>query len=348
VAGAFPDLKIVLAHGGRGWWYGRCRLHQPDAAQRVDRAGGAAAEEAAAVLPQLRPRPAGAEVIFATDWPGVPGIARNAAAVADLGFDRDTLELIFWRNAFSSTPWENPPPPGSKLRVMTRPGRDVAPNMTDYEAERAAFRLDVPPRFKLRLDVLEKRAAATPDGLALLALGADGAETARYTWAEMARESRRMGNALLGRGEEGRPPLRHAPPASRSGTSRPSAPSASAPSSNAPAPSADGEDIEYRIARAEAVGAITRLRGRGQGRLGGGQPADAAAQDRRRRVAEQRLDTARPPRRDGLSRSHARRSTAATDPMLLYFTSGTVSYPRWSCTPRPATGSATCESGRAP
>jgi hypothetical protein len=30
----------------------------------------------------------------------VPGIARNAAGVADLGFDRDTLERIFWRNAF--------------------------------------------------------------------------------------------------------------------------------------------------------------------------------------------------------------------------------------------------------
>src|SRR5437763_15485559 len=84
--------------------------------------------------------------------------------------------------------------------MTTRPGRDAAPNMTDYEAERAAFRLDVPPRFNFVLDVLEKRAAATPDGLALLALGADGAETGRYTWAEMAREPRRMGNALLGLG----------------------------------------------------------------------------------------------------------------------------------------------------
>jgi len=69
----------------------------------------AAAEEAAAVLPQLRPRPAGAEVHLRTDWPGVPGIARNAAAVADLGFDRDTLELIFWRNAFSVYALGEPP-----------------------------------------------------------------------------------------------------------------------------------------------------------------------------------------------------------------------------------------------
>ena len=55
-----------------------------------------------------------------------------------------------------------------------RPGRDATPNMTDYEAERAAFRLDVPERFNFVLDVLERRAKATPDGLALLALDAAG------------------------------------------------------------------------------------------------------------------------------------------------------------------------------
>ena len=78
--------------------------------------------------------------------------------------------------------------------------------MTDYEAERATFRLDVPERFNFVLDMLERR-AATPDGLALLALDAAGAETARYTWAEMARESRRMGNALTGLGVEKGDPL---------------------------------------------------------------------------------------------------------------------------------------------
>ena len=76
--------------------------------------------------------------------------------------------------------------------------------MTDYEAERANFRLEVPERFNFVLDVLERRAKETPDGLALLALDAGGGETARDSWAEMARESRRMGNALLGI-EEGVP-----------------------------------------------------------------------------------------------------------------------------------------------
>ncbi len=39
--------------------------------------------------------------IFGTDWPGVPGIRANAEAVAGLGFDRDLLEKVFYRNALA-------------------------------------------------------------------------------------------------------------------------------------------------------------------------------------------------------------------------------------------------------
>ena len=39
--------------------------------------------------------------IFGTDWPGVPGIRANAQAVVDLGFDRDLLETVFYRNALA-------------------------------------------------------------------------------------------------------------------------------------------------------------------------------------------------------------------------------------------------------
>lgn len=112
VAGMFPELKIVLAHGGRGWWFDAAAFialmrprvwielsglppkNLPQYYSRFD-------------LPRLARR-----FIFGTDWPGVPGIARNAEAVASLGFDRSTLERIFWRNAFDvyalgSPPWED-------------------------------------------------------------------------------------------------------------------------------------------------------------------------------------------------------------------------------------------------
>jgi hypothetical protein len=110
VAGAFPDLKIVLAHGGRGWWY--------DAAAFITQMRANVWIELSGLPPKKLPQyyrnfdlgRLGRKFIFATDWPGVPGIARNAAAVADLGFDRDTLELIFWRNAFDVYALGPPPP----------------------------------------------------------------------------------------------------------------------------------------------------------------------------------------------------------------------------------------------
>jgi uncharacterized protein len=38
-------------------------------------------------------------MIFATDWPGVPGIARNARAVAALCPDEETVRLVLAGNA---------------------------------------------------------------------------------------------------------------------------------------------------------------------------------------------------------------------------------------------------------
>src|SRR5438105_3618677 len=142
-----------------------------------------------------------------------------------------------------------------------RPGRDATPNMTDYEAERKNFRLEVPERFNFVLDVLERRAAATPDGLCLLALDSAGAETGRYTWASMARETRRMGNALLGLGVQKGDPLFIMLPriphwyVAALGAIRIGA---------IPMPGTNlltGKDIEYRIQRADAVAAITDSEG---------------------------------------------------------------------------------------
>ncbi|MGH9010815.1 MAG: amidohydrolase family protein [Acidimicrobiia bacterium] len=105
-----PDLKIVLAHGGRGWWY--------DAAAFITQMRRNVWIDLGGLPPKKLPQyyrnfdlgRLGQKFIFATDWPGVPGIARNADAVADLGFDRDTLERIFWRNAFDVYALGAPPP----------------------------------------------------------------------------------------------------------------------------------------------------------------------------------------------------------------------------------------------
>ncbi|HEV7686027.1 MAG TPA: AMP-binding protein, partial [Acidimicrobiia bacterium] len=213
-----------------------------------------------------------------------------------------------------------------------RPGRDVTPNMTDYEAERAAFRLDVPERFNFVLDVLEKRAAATPDGLALLALDSAGSETGRYTWASMARETRRMGNALQGLGVKKGDPLFIMLPripqwyVAALGAIRIGA---------VPMPGTNlltGKDIEYRIARAEAVAAITDSEGAAKvDSVAGNLPSLAhkivvgEAPSPGWTSLDRLLETGSA---DPTGPSDGLGPTAAADPMLLYFTSGTVSYPK--------------------
>jgi uncharacterized protein len=99
VAKDFPELTIVLAHGGRGWWY--------DAAAFLALMRERVWIELSGLPPRKLPEyyarhdldRLGRKFIFGTDWPGVPGIRSNAEAVADLGFDDDVLAGILAGNA---------------------------------------------------------------------------------------------------------------------------------------------------------------------------------------------------------------------------------------------------------
>jgi uncharacterized protein len=95
----FRSLDVVLAHGGRGWWY--------DAAAFMALASERVWIELSG-LPPSRLRDYYARhnwarltrrMIFGTDWPGVPGIARNARAVAQLCPDEQTASLVLAGNA---------------------------------------------------------------------------------------------------------------------------------------------------------------------------------------------------------------------------------------------------------
>lgn len=72
------------------------------------------------------------------------------------------------------------------------------PNMTDYAQERASFRFDVPATFNFGTDVVDAW-AADPHKLALLWVGEAG-ESARYTFADIRRESDRFASVLQGLG----------------------------------------------------------------------------------------------------------------------------------------------------
>jgi uncharacterized protein len=99
VARDFPDLTIVLAHGGRGWWY--------DAAAFITLMRPNVHIEISGLPPRKVPdyysnfdlERLARKMIFGTDWPGVPGPRANARAVADLGLTEETLAGVLHENA---------------------------------------------------------------------------------------------------------------------------------------------------------------------------------------------------------------------------------------------------------
>lgn len=95
----FRRLQVVMAHGGRGWWY--------DAAAFLALSHDRLWLELSGLPPsRLRTYYARHDwnrltrrMIFGTDWPGVPGIAANARAVAALCPDEETRAMVLGGNA---------------------------------------------------------------------------------------------------------------------------------------------------------------------------------------------------------------------------------------------------------
>jgi uncharacterized protein len=94
----FPELTIVLAHGGRGWWY--------DAAAFLALARPNVWIEVSGLPPRRLPDYYGSvfprlasKMIFGTDWPGVPGIRANATEITKLDLPREVIADILAGNA---------------------------------------------------------------------------------------------------------------------------------------------------------------------------------------------------------------------------------------------------------
>jgi predicted TIM-barrel fold metal-dependent hydrolase len=97
----FPGLDVVLAHGGRGWWY--------DAAAFMALSNPRVWIELSGLPPKRLPDyyrsfdlgRLARRWIFATDWPGVPGSEANARAVVGLGLDEELAALVLGGNALA-------------------------------------------------------------------------------------------------------------------------------------------------------------------------------------------------------------------------------------------------------
>jgi acyl-coenzyme A synthetase/AMP-(fatty) acid ligase len=210
------------------------------------------------------------------------------------------------------------------------PDRHSPPRLADYEQERARYRVDVPERFNAVTHIVDRWAADEPAAPALLSLDERGEVTAAHTAAELARESRRAARALQGLGVAmGDPVFVMLPrvPAwyfAMLGAMRIGA---------VPMPGPNlltSRDIAYRVQRGEAVAAVTD---------GAGAEKIDAIEDELPTLRRRIRWSAAGDRRDGwedldalMERAGdgvtAEDPTGRDDPLLIYFTSGTVSYPK--------------------
>ncbi len=82
----------------------------------------------------------------------------------------------------------------------TRPDRDCEPRLVDYERERASYLVSVPERFNAVEAIVDAWAADDPDAPALLSIDGVGEPVALDTAASLAEGSRKAARALLERG----------------------------------------------------------------------------------------------------------------------------------------------------
>ncbi len=212
--------------------------------------------------------------------------------------------------------------------------RDLPPNMTDYLATRASFRLEVPEVYNYARDVVDAWAPTEPGKLALLAVGPDGGNPRRYSFADLAASSNRAANFLAARGVR---------KGDRVFVMLPRIPDwydvmlGCIKLGAIPTPGTTlltARDIAYRLERAGATAVVTDAEGAGN--------VDVAAEPlgleplQRLLVGEPGAGDAVPSGwsswAEGLQAANERppdvEPTRSDDPMLVYFTSGTVAYPK--------------------
>lgn len=98
IAVDFPDLTIIMAHSGRGFWYDQCfflsRLHKNVYMDIT----GLPPQNLLSYFPELEKN--AEKVIFGSDWPTMPtGIRQNIEAIKSLPLSDRTIEAILYGNA---------------------------------------------------------------------------------------------------------------------------------------------------------------------------------------------------------------------------------------------------------
>jgi hypothetical protein len=98
IAVDFPELALVMAHGGRGFWYEACAFLAAHHANLYIDLAGLVPDRLLQYFPALE-QIAG-KVVFGSDWPAMPkSVEHNTSRIATLGLSTGALEKILYRNA---------------------------------------------------------------------------------------------------------------------------------------------------------------------------------------------------------------------------------------------------------
>ena len=93
----FPDLTLIMAHSGRGFWYDRAfflsRLHK----NVYMEIAGLPPQKLLTYFPDLEKN--ADKVVFGSDWPGMPRIKRNIEMIRELPLAESAKEKILGCNA---------------------------------------------------------------------------------------------------------------------------------------------------------------------------------------------------------------------------------------------------------
>jgi acetyl-CoA synthetase len=203
---------------------------------------------------------------------------------------------------------------------------NLPPNMTDYEKTYRDFRFDVPEFFKFAFDVVDKW-AEDHTKLALVSVQSDGRRAEKHTFWELREQSNRFANVLrglgVGKGTRVFLMLPRIPQWYVTMLGMMKLGAVPMPATVLCTP----RDIGYRITRAEAAVAITDADNAAKVEevaancpslkhmvvVGGSRPRWLSYDDAMEKAS---------PSLEGIER------TKSNDPLLIYFTSGTVGFPK--------------------
>jgi acyl-coenzyme A synthetase/AMP-(fatty) acid ligase len=219
---------------------------------------------------------------------------------------------------------------------LVLPARDCPPNLGDYRETYAKFSLEVPERYNPVLHIVEGWAAEAPDAEAVVSIDGEGRLVSVLTAAQLAAVSRRAARALLAAGVvKGDRVLIMLPRVPAFYEAMLGAIRIGAVPMPAPGMLTSG-DLAYRIGHAQATAVITDPAG--AVKVDAAEGADGLRQrfcwtaTEGTSEGEDALPSGWTPWAAALTDAGDGETpedpTSAEDPLLIYFTSGTVAYPK--------------------